>query len=175
MNSYKILAGAITLLFTAALSAQTCKYESITESTPTSGFTIKGNTVIDNATNLEWQRCRLGTTWDGSGCLDDNASGEQYYNWEQALQAADSNELNGHSDWRLPNIKELASIIEVACSAPPLNLDIFTDMPLTVLWSSSPYSANIDFAWSLDVQAGYGDHTLLRLTYLHVLLVRSVP
>ena len=33
-------------------------------------------------------------------------------NWEDALSYAENLELAGYSDWRLPNAKELQSIVE---------------------------------------------------------------
>ena len=164
-----------TILFAAALSAQSCKYDSIPESTPTGRFTINGNTVIDNITNLEWQRCRLGTTWDGSGCSDDNLSNNDYYEWKQALEAAESNDLNGHNDWRVPNIKELASTIEDACSTPSINLEVFPDTPYEYFWSSTPYSGDIYYAMYIHLNGGGGDMQGSRWLRLYVRLVRSLP
>ena len=47
-------------------------------------------TVTDNHTGLVWQQAESATM-----------------TWEQALAYAESLTLGGHSDWRLPNIKEL--------------------------------------------------------------------
>jgi len=59
----------------------------------------KDMTITDNATDLMWSK---------------NDSG-QGMNWKDALAwVADKNENNylGHSDWRLPNAKELQSIVD---------------------------------------------------------------
>ncbi len=53
-------------------------------------------TVIDFATKLMWQQ-------------GDSASTQ---NWEQALAYAEGLELAGYRDWRLPNAKELQSIVD---------------------------------------------------------------
>ncbi|MCY3024485.1 MAG: DUF1566 domain-containing protein [Planctomycetota bacterium] len=53
-------------------------------------------TVTDSATGLMWQK-------------DDSGKG---MNWEQALAHAANLKLAGHSDWRLPNAKELQSIVD---------------------------------------------------------------
>ncbi len=53
-------------------------------------------TVTDQATGLMWQQT------DSAGGL----------NWEEALAYAENLELAGHSDWRLPNAKELQSIVD---------------------------------------------------------------
>lgn len=53
-------------------------------------------TVSDNATGLMWQQ-------DDDGILRD---------WENALSNAENLTLAGYSDWRLPNAKELQSIVD---------------------------------------------------------------
>ncbi len=53
-------------------------------------------TVTDLATGLTWQRSD-----DGTG-----------RNWGQALAYAEGLTLAGHTDWRLPNAKELQSIVD---------------------------------------------------------------
>jgi len=56
----------------------------------------KDGTISDLATRLMWQ------------AEDDGIS----KNWEEALEVAENLELGGHSDWRLPNAKELQSIVD---------------------------------------------------------------
>ncbi|MDO6563193.1 DUF1566 domain-containing protein [Amphritea sp. 1_MG-2023] len=53
-------------------------------------------TVTDNATGLMWQQS------------DDGIR----RNWQDSLAAAEASTLAGYNDWRLPNIKELQSIVK---------------------------------------------------------------
>jgi len=53
-------------------------------------------TVIDLATGLVWQQADSGVG----------------LTWEEALAYAENLELAGHDDWRLPNAKELQSIVD---------------------------------------------------------------
>ncbi|WP_413693818.1 DUF1566 domain-containing protein [Psychromonas sp. KJ10-2] len=53
-------------------------------------------TVTDKATGLMWQ-----STDDG-----------KRRNWQDSLAYAENAEYAGHSDWRLPSIKELQSIVQ---------------------------------------------------------------
>ncbi len=53
-------------------------------------------TVTDQATGLTWMKNDSGSTM----------------NWRSALAYAEKLELGGHSDWRLPNAKELQSIVD---------------------------------------------------------------
>ena len=60
-------------------------------------FKDNGNgTVTDHATGLTWMKA-------------DSGKG---MNWADALAYAESLELAGHADWRLPNAKELQSIVD---------------------------------------------------------------
>lgn len=53
-------------------------------------------TITDRATGLTWQKADSGKA----------------LNWEQALAYAEHFQLAGHTDWRLPNAKELQSIVD---------------------------------------------------------------
>jgi hypothetical protein len=53
-------------------------------------------TITDLATGLMWQKGDSGTTM----------------NWQQALDYAENLEYAGYDDWRLPNAKELQSIVD---------------------------------------------------------------
>ncbi|MCP3663049.1 MAG: DUF1566 domain-containing protein [Gammaproteobacteria bacterium] len=62
-------------------------------------------TVTDAATGLMWQK-------------SDSSNG---VNWENALEYAENLELGGYSDWRLPNTKELQSIVDYTRSLQTTN------------------------------------------------------
>jgi hypothetical protein len=80
--------------------------------------------------------------------------------------------------WRLPNIKELRSIIEERCADPALNKSVFTpDIPnLSIspveFWSASPYADDPDYAWSVELNRGY-PRINEKTRKFHVLLVRD--
>lgn len=60
----------------------------------------RDGTVTDQATGLIWQQADSGRGMD----------------WEDALAYAESLQLGGHDDWRLPNAKELQSLVDYARS-----------------------------------------------------------
>lgn len=62
-------------------------------------------TITDNATGLMWTQ-------------DDSGEG---MNWKDALEYAENYEFAGYSDWRLPNAKELQSIIDYTRSPATTN------------------------------------------------------
>ncbi|MGQ1891509.1 Lcl C-terminal domain-containing protein [Thermophagus sp. OGC60D27] len=64
-------------------------------------FTDNGDgTITDNSTGLMWAQ---------------NDSGEAM-DWEDALAYAENSDLAGYTDWRLPNVKELQSIVDYSYS-----------------------------------------------------------
>ena len=85
-------------------------------------------TVTDRATGLTWIK-------PDSGRLKAGENRDGKLNWEQALAWAESLEYAGHSDWRLPNVKELQSIVDYTRSPDTSNsaaIDpIFDVTPLT--------------------------------------------
>lgn len=67
-------------------------------------------TVTDNATGLMWQQEDDGNT----------------YNWKDALAYGSSSELAGYDDWRVPNTKELQSIVDYdKTTFPAIDEDYF--------------------------------------------------
>jgi len=89
-------------------------------------------TVTDNCTGLMWQK-------------------DYYvYSWQEALQYCDALDFAGYTDWRLPNIRELHSIIDYGRYDPatdpvfgPIN-DLFD-----FFWSSSTNDSNPIYAWGV--------------------------
>jgi hypothetical protein len=151
----------------AAVWAQTCR-DDISETAPDSRFTDNGDgTVTDKVTELQWKRCSEGQTWDGATCTG-SATG---YNWQGALQRADGADYAGNGDWRLPNVKELAGIVEQACSDPSIDLAVFPGTPAMRFWSSSPVTLNAGFAWF--VSFDYGDDAFTKYEDCDVRLVRG--
>lgn len=62
-------------------------------------------TISDSATGLMWMQ-------QDSGYFKAGADNDGKLSWEEALQWAETNSYAGYSDWRLPNAKELQSIID---------------------------------------------------------------
>lgn len=159
----------------AGAIAQTCA-PTFPRTTPNSDFEDAGSgTVRHIPTGLIWKRCAEGKTWDGTTCQ----GGVGSYDWEQALQRADAVNAGGVStwnagrtDWRLPNINELTSIVEFACHTPSVNRTQFPGISSTGFWSSSPYSSWGGQAWGVHFDDG-GEILPLLHEELQVVLVRA--
>lgn len=149
------------LLFPTMVSAQTCS----TSSMPATTAHMVGNsngTVTDPKTGLIWKRCSEGQTWNGSGCNGTPVT----YAWRSALLLAQAvntgqtgTENQGFTDWRLPNIKELQSLIERQCYGPAINITNFPNTPNGAdeappwYWSATPVASG-NQAWAVSSYDG---------------------
>jgi hypothetical protein len=109
------------------------------------------NSIDDKATGLQWVKdhAAIGTV----GGYDFSA----YMTWDNALLAV--NELNianylGHSNWRLPNIKELMSIVDYGRVGPAID-PLFLNTQNNYYWSSTMYAGNTTLAWNVNFYRGY--------------------
>lgn len=115
-----------------------------TPNTHTYSISSDGQEVTDNATGLIWQRCVEGKQWDGSSCIG-NPDG---FMFEEALQRAESKKNYSDKNWRLPNIKEMAGLIDTSSNKIILFDDnAFPGSPNDQYWTSSSYSTDAFFAW----------------------------
>jgi hypothetical protein len=135
------------------MAAQTCK-PAIPASTPTGQFVAHGDgTLTDTRTGLMWKQCVEGRS--GAGCASGRVA---TFTWQGALQRPEDvnggGGFAGHTDWRLPNINELRSIVEEQCWDPAINLILFPNDPGTYVWSSSPNAGNSNYAWGLTFFGG---------------------
>jgi hypothetical protein len=172
----KQLTFAAFALAAFAARAQVCN-ERIAFATPTARFVDnRDGTVLDRRTGLTWQRCPLGFTFDDGAtpdlqhddrCLPPAAAG---LTWHAALQAAvalnQAGGFAGYTDWRLPNMKELASIAETRCSAPSANLLVFPGTPAQPFWSSTFQVGPPTFTNVQTVDFGTGGDRNVRATAL---------
>ncbi len=173
---YYTLILALSGLPGAVNAAQTCKSDSeIPASTPTSRFRDHGNgAVTDTQTGLMWAKCAEG--YSGSACSWDSTRTDSKHKWKEALDLANSSTLAGYKDWRLPNIKELRSIVERQCSNPAINLLVFPNTSSSAskdpgFWSSSP-AHDSKYAWHVLFYYG-NSYSNGRMNIRYVRLVRS--
>jgi formylglycine-generating enzyme required for sulfatase activity len=124
---------------------------------PGSHFTDNGNgTITDNSTGLRWQKFQSANTMT----------------WEEALTYSHTVILDGKTDWRLPNVKELQSLNDVSLFKPSFDTIIFPDVIAGNFWSSTTMFQTDSKAWDINVDYGiisYNDKTIKE----NVILVRG--
>ena len=107
------------------------------ESLPNASLTVSGTEekiVKDSVNNLIWTQ-----------------SFGNYSTWEKALAYCSKLEYAGLSDWRLPNINELKTLINYSKSIPASD---FAGIESSNFWSSTSNSNYALQAWTADM--GYG-------------------
>jgi hypothetical protein len=100
-------------------------------------------TATDVSLGLIWMRCSLGQTWINETCSGDASE----FTWQQALQAAHGYEYAQQLGWRLPNMKELASLTERSCVRPAINELFFPNTSSDDYWTSTPSAVDPKRAW----------------------------
>ena len=128
--------------YVRAVSAQTAypTYPSLT--TYSSASTLVGNnngTVTDTSTGLMWQQATAIPMI-----------------WETAVSYCQGLSLAHYSDWRLPSLKELHSIVDYTCHSPAINTSFFPNTENFGYWSSTTgikYN-DYNYAYYLDFTNG---------------------
>jgi len=132
---------------------------------PSPRFTDNGDgTVTDNLTGLMWTK-------------DANLAGAM--TWADAIAYANNLSLGNagcggpYTDWRLPNVKELQSLIDFGNYGPALPTGHpFTNVRSSYYWSSTTVAGNASSAWFVGMFSGYV-YSYHKAYYLYVWPVRS--
>ena len=105
---------------------------------PVPRFSRQGREITDHLTGLIW--------------LDPGESAGRAVSWQQALDTVQ--QLKGHSEWRLPNINELESLVDASAHSPALPEEHpFTDLR-DGYWSSTTSFFEPDWAYALYLKKG---------------------
>jgi|WetSurMetagenome_2_1015567.scaffolds.fasta_scaffold07652_5 PKD repeat protein len=101
------------------------------------GYVNNGDgTVTDTTTGLIWQQ------------TDDGIK----RTWKDALACCEQLSLAGHDDWRLPNVRELETLVAVDRSKPAI--DPLFSRRSDYYWTGSTQTFSPDLAWTVDFQYG---------------------
>lgn len=103
-------------------------------------YTDNGNgTVTDKKTGLMW--VKDGTS---AGC-----NGGDVAQWPKAVAFCENLVFAGHSDWRLPDRKDLMSIVDRGQSGLSVNATYFPNTHGSSYWTSTKNYPDSDYAWSI--------------------------
>lgn len=108
-------------------------------------YSTDASEVTDSQTGLVWRRCAEGMTWNGGTCTGTASA----YTHEAALVRAKS-----QTGWRLPNVRELASIVDRSRMNPAIDLVAFPATSSGWYWTSSPYAGDSVYAWAVGFDYG---------------------
>jgi hypothetical protein len=107
---------------------------------PSTRFTANtANTMTDSLTGLVWIKSP-----DSTGRT-----------WANALTYADTFEVDGITDWRLPNINELENMIHSGIAYPSmpydwLNANGFSNILVGSYWTSTTYAGDTNSVWYIE-------------------------
>ncbi|MGD9975610.1 MAG: DUF1566 domain-containing protein [Desulfatirhabdiaceae bacterium] len=108
------------------------------------GYVNNGNgTVTDTSTGLMWQHDTPDNTMT----------------WEQALSYCENSTLAEYTDWRLPTLKELVSLVDYSRYNPTINTTYFPDTAASYYWSSTTLANATASVWIMHFYYGYDFNT----------------
>ena len=128
----------ITILMTGFLGLY-CASASAGSYTDGTGGAV--GTVTDNITSLVWQKCSAGQ--DSTDCSMLPTS----HDWEAAISYCEDLPLGDFDDWRLPNIKELGSLVDYSKTNPSID-SLFANALFPNYWSSTTSASDTANAWA---------------------------
>jgi hypothetical protein len=102
-------------LFAVAASVQA------EDGAPVASGTVDGDMIVKYGTaELVWQQSTADTNSDGVITADSYPEGDKMI-WQDAMNFCQSLSFAGSTDWRLPEIAELNSLVEISHSYPAVN------------------------------------------------------
>ena len=101
-------------------------------------YVAQGNTVVDTITGLVWEKTASAAS----------------LSWGEALAYCQNKTVDGYTDWRLPDIMELETLVDYTKVSPAINDTVFVG-PVAFYWSSSTLNGLPD----LGKYVGFGTGT----------------
>lgn len=110
-------------------------------------YVVKPGTVFDTKTKLTWEQ--------------DVAPSP--YTWTDAGAYCKSLTLR-NLDWRLPSLKELATLVDDSRVNPAIDQTAFPDTPARPFWTSSLVTSFPDSGWTVDFYRGGDNFVAVTMT-----------
>jgi hypothetical protein len=115
--------------------------------TPRYDLSIAG-TVHDTSTQLTWQQ----------------AASADRVSWTDAGTACTALDLQGKG-WRLPNMKELQTLVDESRAAAAIDTQAFPDTPGEGFWAATPHVDSATSAWFVSFDEGIAYNALTTHLY----------
>ena len=129
---------------------------------------------FDPSTHLQTPNGKPGTVLDTFwGYMWQKADSETTKTWTEGNAYCDGLDLDGYSDWRLPEIDALQTLINYTTYDPVLSA-VFEPSRSSFYWSSSTHSYELGGAWGVHFSAGVTIHNAKASSY-YIRCVRGGP
>lgn len=106
--------------------------------------------VTDPKTGLQWARCAIGQIWSGSTCQGTPTQ----LAWQAAGSQAATSSPDGKSGWRLPNVRELLTLVDAGQGGAAIDSARFPNTAAGAYWSDTPAAMTFGSAWQVDFASG---------------------
>ena len=117
------------------------------------------NVVIDRNTGLMWIRDVMLLDGEGEAGTEGNIRLDGTFSWQEAIEASQALRYAGYDDWRLPNLKELQTLVHYGRSEPSIEMSAFpTPFERYVspyFWTSTTFPAQPDNAFYVNFLNGH--------------------
>lgn len=116
-------------------------------------YTDLGNGIVrDNVTGLMWQQATAPGITDGA------------HTWQEAADYCAALTLGDYTDWRLPTLPELTTLVDngIASPGPTIDTMYFPDAAASAYWSATANATGTAYAWFVKFDYGtvsYGSKT----------------
>ncbi len=105
----------------------------IIESEDYGRFEVIGQGIArDAAFGIEWYQCSVGQRFLRGKCVGEPL----YVHWETGVSTVEEMNEKVGGRWRLPTLKELASLRVEGCGNPSINLNVFPNILVENYWAS---------------------------------------
>ncbi len=127
--------------------------------------------VRDNVTGLTWE---VKQNRDGFEDYTNPNDADNTYTWcdifvgdqgtcgtndtKDFIDALNSAKFGGYSDWRLPTLKELATLVDYSRFDPSIDYGVFPSTVSAGYWSSTTIESSTSSAWLVDFYGGNDDN-----------------
>lgn len=131
----------VVIPLTVTVEAPLVPFAPVATTSPSNAnYTIGPLTVIDKITGLVWQK------------TDDDTGRD----WNAAWIYCHGLTLDSKTDWRLPSVRELTSIVDYSTDNPNINSSAFPGTNSSWYWSATTYATDISsgYAWSVNFYDG---------------------
>lgn len=128
-------------------------------------------TVSDDVTGLMWDKCSWGQS-NNTTCAGGAATTHDWYQALSVAVTANAASYKGHSDWRLPNVNELESLVKIDAASPAVDTTVFPNTISSYYWTASTYVSDQTRAWPVGFEVG-DPFFLVKTNTNYVRLVRN--